>query len=247
MAQPGLPALALAWAVLMPALLLAGPPYETDDPEPPDPGQFELFFACYTAAQSGGSAGGAPQFEMNYGAAKDLQLSVSVQGAFDAPRPGAQQYGLGDTLLGAKYRFLQEGGSSPQGALYPQVTLPSGEAQRGLGNGRAELLLPLWFQKSWGPWTSFGGGGYWINPAPMGRNWTFIGAALQRDLNERVSVGAELFFHSADSWSDANGLGSNLACIYTLTSNDQIVASGGRDLGIGEYTFTGYVAYRKLI
>ena len=33
------------------------------------------------------------------------------------------------------------------------------EDERGLGNGRAWCKIPLWIQKSWGPWTTYGGGG----------------------------------------------------------------------------------------
>ena len=152
----------------------------------------------------------------------------------------------GDTTVGAKYRFLSEGGARPQAAFYPQVVLPTGDEQKELGNGRAQLFLPLWLQKSWGPWTSFGGGGTWINPGTGNQNWTFVGAALQRDLGERFSVGGELFFHSAAQVGDVNGLGSNLAFLYHLGPDDHLLFSAGRDL-VGRTTFAGYAAYQKVL
>ena len=52
----------------------AGPPYVTDDPEPTDLGKWEIYgfgdgtrFAHSTEAATG--------FDINYGAAKDLQLT----------------------------------------------------------------------------------------------------------------------------------------------------------------------------
>jgi len=227
--------------------LPAGPPYQTDDPEPPEPGQWELYCSAYSFAEARNSEGGAPQLEFNYGAAEDLQLSVSPQMAFFRPNTGPGAWGLGDTELGVKYRFLHEGESQPQAAFYPQIVLPSGDARQGLGNGRAQAFIPLWFQKSWGPWTSFGGGGYWINPGLGNENWTFIGAALQRDFGDHVSLGAELFFHSAAQTDDVDGLGSNLAFLYHFTPRDSLVFSAGRDIFVGDTTFTGYAGYQKLL
>jgi hypothetical protein len=240
------PAFFLALACL-PLGLAAGPPYQTDDPEPPDPGQWELFCAAFAAAEAGGTTGAGPQFEANYGATKDLQLSLSAQMSFAVVRPGALDYGLGDCLVGAKYRFLRADGACPDAAFFPQMTLPTGDATRSLGNGAAQTLLPLWFQEAWGPWTCFGGGGYWFNPGSGNRNWTFVGTALQRDFGEHYSLGGELFFHSAAQTDDVDGLGSNLAFLWHLTKDDHLICSAGRDLVFGNTTFTGYLAYQKLI
>jgi hypothetical protein len=260
--RKGLLALGLALLGTGAASLWAGPPYETDDPEPPALGHWEIILAGFTSAQAGGAAGGGPQLELNYGAGKDLQLSLSPQLSYDAPRSGPLNYGLGDTELGVKVRFLHETDRRPEAAFYPQVALPTGDAGRGLGNGAAQVFLPLWFQKSWGPWSSFGGGGYWIDPGAGNRNWTFLGAALQRDLGGRFSVGGELFYHSASqepqygiAGSDpiylstaqvAGGLGSNLAFLYHIDESDHILLSAGRDL-VGNTAFTGYLAFEKLI
>jgi hypothetical protein len=232
---------------VLPAWAWAGPPYETDDPEPADLGRLEVFVAAFASAEPGGSIGGGPQLQLNYGAAKDLQLSVAPQLSYSAPGAGPATYGLGDTQVGAKFRFLREDDHCPQAAIFPQVVLPSGDAKRGLGAGAAQVLLPLWLQKSWGPWTSFGGGGYWINPGAGNRNWTFLGAALLRDLGESVTVGMEWFYHSAAKVDDIDGLGSNLGLEWNFGPDRSLVFSAGRDLVWGNTTFTGFAAYRLVI
>jgi hypothetical protein len=227
----------------------AGPPYQTDDPEPPEKGHWELYLAAYASAEATGVLGGCPQFEANYGALDNLQLSIAPQMAFSAALQGSRvsavRYGLGDIELGAKYRFIQENGPCPQIAVYPQVVLPVGDQKRGLGNGMVQVFLPLWAQKSWGPWCMFGGGGYWYNPGTGNKNWAYAGAALQRDLCEAVSVGGELFFHSAAQTDDVNGVGGDLAILWHFTKDDGIVCAAGRDLGIGNTKFMGYLAYQK--
>jgi hypothetical protein len=44
-----------------------------------------------------------------------------------------------------------------------QPHVPTGNAERGLGTGHTHGFMPLWLQKSFGKWLTYGGG-YWINP-----------------------------------------------------------------------------------
>ena len=43
------------------------------------------------------------------------------------------------------------------------LELPTGNESRGLGEGRLHAFLPVWIQKSFADWTTYGGGGYWFN------------------------------------------------------------------------------------
>jgi hypothetical protein len=57
--------------------------------------------------------------------------------------------------------------------MFPLVEVPSGDADKGLGNGKTQYFLPVWLQKDFGKWTIYGGGGYWINPGTGNKNWWF--------------------------------------------------------------------------
>lgn len=227
--------------------IFAGPPYQTDDPEPPEPGQCEIFFATHADVEADGVAGGFPQVEINYGVGGCLQLSLSPQMAYYFPRHGISTYGFGDIELAVKYRFLKETVTGPQAALFPRVVLPTGDQKRGLGDGNVKVFVPLWLQKSWGPWCMFGGGGYWFNPGPGNRNYGFAGAALQRDCGDVVSVGGELYFHSAPRIDDARGCGADLAFLWHLTKNNHLVSAMGPYRGNGRTGFACYLAFRKLL
>ncbi len=245
--------LGLVWLLLVsafimrPSILWAGPPYQTDDPEPTELGRLEVFVAAATTCTLAGSQWALPQLQLNYGAAPDVQLSYSGQLSISAPTDAPVTAGLGDTSLSVKYRFLHESDSLPQAAVFPQVVLPSGDAGRGLGAGQAQYLLPLWLQKSWGPWTAFGGGGYWINRVVGGKDWTFLGAALQRVLGEKLSLGAEVIYHSSAQEGAADGTGAGLAVLWHFDKDQSIVLSGGRDLIGGSVTFNGFAAYQWII
>ena len=173
----------------------AGPPFRTDDPEPVEYQHWEVYAFSTATDAKGDTAGILPGVEINYGAAPDLQLHVIAPVAFDAPGAGATQFGYGDTELGVKYRFIQEdeNGWHPQIGVFPLLEVPTGDAEKGLGTGHAHEFLPIWLQKSWSDWTTYGGGGYWINPGGGNKNYWFAGWLLQRQVTKQLALGGELF------------------------------------------------------
>ncbi len=70
------------------------------------------------------------------------------------------------------------------------VELPTGSASRGLGVGKTWYKLPLWIQKDFGPWTTYGGGGYEIVDQVGYSNFRYAGWLLQRDLGDKWTLGA---------------------------------------------------------
>ena len=152
---------AVAAAALMTApLAQAGPPFVTDDPAPTDRSRWEIYnFA--SGVRADGATGGQAGIDLNYGAAKDLQLTAVIPLGYDT---GAGRVGLSNVELAAKYRFLhqQAGSLVPDLAVFPRVFTPTGGTR--LGTGHVQLLLPIWAGKDFGPWSVFGGGGYTINP-----------------------------------------------------------------------------------
>ena len=76
--------------------------------------------------------------------------------------------------------------------------MPSGNADRGLGVGHAWYKLPIWLQKSKGPWTTYGGAGYTVVPSPGYRNYPFAGILAQRDFGKKWTLGTEIFYHGPE-------------------------------------------------
>ncbi len=189
------PTLLLALA----APAVAGPPFLTDDPEPVELGHWEAYvFGTLDSARDLRSVD-APAFEVNFGAAPETQLHLVVPLTNATPTGGAPSHGLGDVELGVKYRFVDEAPGRPQVGVFPMLELPTGDAARQLGNGRLWARLPLWLQKSWGPWTTYGGAGYAVNRAPGAESYWFAGWLVQRDLGGGLALGGEAYAHGADA------------------------------------------------
>lgn len=229
--------------LLAPGIATAGPPYTTDDPEPVEVQHVELYLGSVTARDGQGWSGTAPHLEVNYGALANLQLHVILPAAWSAQATQPARYGLGDLELGAKLRFVQEGERMPQIGIFPLVELPCGDETKGLGAGHVQVLLPLWLQKGFGPWTTYGGVGYWFSSDAAGHGSWFLGWQVQRRLSELFTVGAELF-HTTPK--DAGGEAEtrfNLGLVVDLTDLHHLLWSAGRGLQ-GPNRFQAYLAYQ---
>jgi hypothetical protein len=245
MLRKSLAALFAASLVLGSDFAFAGPPFATDDPEPTDYQHFETYLAFVQTRTASGTEGNLPQLEINYGGAPDLQLSIALPLAFSRPAGGNNQHGIGDIELGAKYRFLQETDQRPMAAFYPSVTLATGDAGKGLGTGATQILLPLWLQKSWGAWQSYGGVGYTIDHRTGARNHWFVGWQAQRDISAQLTLGGELFYNSEEETGEGSSTGFNLGGMYHFNEHHHLVFSAGRGLSNARLTnqFSSYLAY----
>ena len=92
------------------------------------------------------------------------------------------------------------------------------------GDGLPEAFLPLWLQKSFGEWTTYGGLGLRISS--QAQTW-FFGWQVQRRFLDRLLVGAEVV-HETGEDSDTR---FNLGVVVDLTESHHLLFSAGRSMG----------------
>jgi hypothetical protein len=179
--------IALCTFMCLHGVAYAGPPYETDDPDPTDYRNYEIYlFGDYHRILENIESSPAT-LEFNYGCLPNTQCS------FDIPTvQSSQTTGLGDIDIGLKYRFVPETAGRPQISFYPSVTIATGNVEQGLGEGHGTLFLPLWAQKSWGKWTIFGGGGLQLDHEVGGYASWHEGVAITRDVGT-TNIGVEVY------------------------------------------------------
>lgn len=229
-------------ACLLAALLfcrpaIAGPPFQTDDPVPVPLHHYEAYLFGTFDNSAGSTFAQVPAFEFNVGAAPELQLHIVVPGAYLHP-DGA--YGFGDLELGAKYRFLREGPHRPQIGAFPMLEVPTGNSRLGLGNGQLWAKLPVWIQKSSGPWTTYGGAGVLVNEAPGMKNSPFAGWLLQRQLTKRLILGGETFYQSAPAQDARESTFLDGGGYYTLHGDLSLLFMMGHSVAGDRHT-VGYL------
>jgi hypothetical protein len=217
------------------------PPFVTDDPKPTEYQHHEMYIVSEQTSTPDGKVV-TPQFEYNYGALPDLQLCIAYPSAGQM-----KQQALGDLVLGAKYRFMQETDSHPMMAFYPVVSIPNGDANKGLGNGRTQTFLPLCIQRTWGDWQSYGGGGCLINKASGANNHWYYGWVLQRRISGQITLGGEVFHEVEQLPADMSSTGFGLGITYNLDQHNRLLlsASTGRALtDVGTQTrSSAYIGY----
>ena len=235
-------ALSLALASL-PKPALAGPPFKTDDPETVEYRHWELYLATQYSKDRDQVSATLPHVEVNYGLVPNLQVHLIAPLQYVKPEGEASQYGYGDTEFGMKCRFIQESKYVPQVATFPLIEIPTGDVSRGLGNGKTQVFLPLWLQKSWGSWTTYGGGGYWFTSGLDNRDYWQFGWILQREINKKLALGAELYYKTSSKADIDESKGYTVGAIINFTDNHHLLLSVGQDIyGPNYYNF--YIAYQ---
>jgi hypothetical protein len=222
----------------------AGPPFVTDDPEPAPPGGWEINIPFILERTPGLTEMDAPLFDLNYGL-PNIQLKLEIPVKIVREDSSGTAAGAGDLLIGVKWRFLNDEHSQFQLGTYPQVLAPTGDRARGLGQGQPAYLLPLLAQKSWGKWTVYGDVAYWWQTAPERRDYIYAGAVLEREINDRLTIGVELFGNSPKERDGRSELAFNLGGVWKLNKHLNLLFSGGRDI-VGDTTAMAYVGLQVL-
>jgi len=222
---------------------LAGPPFLTDDPEPVDFQHWEIIFATQQFHNADGWSGTSPHIEFNYGAVPDVQLHLLISVAYNKVPGQPARFGYGDTELGVKYRFLHETDTLPQIAIYPSVELPTGNHNEDLGNGKTQGFLPIWMEKKFGDWTTYGGGGYWFNPGPGNRDFWFAGWEVQRKITGSFTAGMEIQFRTPDSVDGHTSTALNAGGTWDLSDTYHVLFSAGHTVQ-GPSEFQGYLGFQ---
>jgi hypothetical protein len=231
----------------------AGPPFQTDDPDPVEFRHFEMYafeLSDGTGKNTGGTALEVPAYEVNYGVVPNVQLHLVLPlTASFAPTGGPTNFGIGDSELGAKVRFFKETRRIPEVGIFPFFEMPSGNADKGLGVGTTWYRMPLWLQKSWGPedrqWTSYGGGGEVVNSSAGYANgykdYPFSGLLVQRQLSKKLTLGTELFGHGAEGAAATSTRAStllDLGGIYEFKPGFDLLFAAGRSVYGQPETYT---------
>lgn len=230
--------------LIVSTFLKAGPPFLTDDPQPVDFMHWEFYISSQQQFSDNNVDATLPHFEINYGLIPDVQVHLIVPMQY-SKRESSSEYSYVSTEVGVKYRFINLD-NGIQAGVFPIAEVPTGKNVTLAGENNLKVFLPLWLQVSSGKFTSYGGAGYWINPGTGNKNWVYTGWQGQYDFSETITLGGELFYHTADSNDSEGGAGFNLGGYININEHNHLLFSIGHNL-TGANTTTGYLGYQLTI
>jgi hypothetical protein len=218
--------------------VLAGPPFDTDDPDPTEYRNYEIYSGVTTHVDGPTSTSEFPFLEVNYGLMPNVQFSVHIGAAQQTAADIAPAYGYEDSQMGLKVRFIQETSCSPQVSFYPQVTYATGGTAVGQGHGT--LFLPMWAQKTIGKVTVFGGGGYDFDKDASGTGDWQAGIAATTPVTKDDTIGMEFTRTSPHDAYQQSDIGFGM--IHSLGATHALLFSAGRSF-TSQPHYRAYAAY----
>ena len=217
------------------------PPFRTDDPEPVATGHFE-FYTFSQGLYRDHTSAASPGDELNYGLIPNGQLTIGGEAATSDAKDAVDHYGLGDTGLSFKYRFIDETPLtplSPQVSIYPEIDFPLEAAHEISAQAMSASSRQFGCRKvlATGPRMAAEGMRS-IRNANLGdkNNW-FFGWLLERKITENLILGGEIFDQREHNVDVKNETGFNVGGTYDLDAHDHLNVSLGRDIQTAQYNW----------
>lgn len=233
----------LIWFVS--TIALAEPPFITDDADPADYGQAEIYLSNIFLSSTHVTFFSFPNVEIDYGILKHTEIHLIAPYVTLLSTVSPNAVGFGDFELGIKYQFLNIEKYNVQMAFAPALELPIGDYRRNLGNGKLWYSLPVWVQHSWDKWKAYGGIGYIINPGHQQENYYYGGTVLERTVTEKLMLGLEWYAQGNTTVGmDYQDFASvnliNFGGTYDFNSHFSFMASLGHSIS-GAKQWVGYL------
>jgi hypothetical protein len=170
-----------------------GPPMLTDDPGTPGDGAWEINVAYASERADAGRTRSVPRVDVNYGLGDNIQLKYETGWLLvDGMPGGGAARGMDDSLLGLKWRFLNEERDGLDMSVYPQLEVES--SSRAVAEGVAapgpNLFLPIEVGRRFGRTRLVGEVGYQYLRAA--ENEWVVGLLGAFELSETREVMVEL-------------------------------------------------------
>jgi len=200
--------LAMIAALFSPvALAQGGPPFRSDDPDTPGNNHWEINVMTVGERNRFAGAYEVPNLDLNYGVGHRIQLKYELPLSIAEVRGDTEHVaaGLGNSLLGVKYRFYALHPRSQKGlkgeresifglSIYPQLVLnnPTRSVARDIVEPGPQFLFPLEGNAKLGPIRISGEVGRWFGNNHVPDSW-IRGLIMGHEFGNKVELFGEFY------------------------------------------------------
>lgn len=223
-------------------LAQGGPPLITDDPGTPGEGNWEINIAFTAEKRRTERSYEIPILDINYGLGDRVQLKYEVPWLVLDERGEHTKDGIGNSVFGLKWRFLDQDTDGIDMSVYPQLEFDNyhSSIDRGLVEKGMEFVLPIQLQKSWGTISLNPELGYVFREYD-GNEWIY-GLAMGYQASSNLELLAEISGVTGQDFKD-DELVFNIGARWKLSETNTLLISAGRsfrDSASGEPEFLLY-------
>ena len=213
----------------------------TDDPGTPGSGVWEINVAYLEQRTATEWVRSFPHADFNYGVGDRIQLKYETGWLFVNTPEGGTKSGLDDSLLGVKWRFLDQSRSGVDMSVYPQLQLenPTGSVARGIAEPGPNLFLPVEVSHDFGLVKVVGELGYQYFRSQEDQ-WV-LGLLGAVDASDSLELMAEVRGFSEKPLSRGDWI-LNFGLRWAMRTNFKLLASMGTGVSTGPHT-TSFIAY----
>ncbi len=214
----------------------------TDDPGTPGDGVWEINAAYLEQSTGQERVRSFPHVDFNYGLGDSMQLKYETGWVFaDAPEGGAAKSGLDDSLLGLKWRFLDQARRGIDMSVYPQLQIENGTGSvaRGIAQPGPNLFLPVEIARDFGKAKLVGEVGYQYLHTQ--RNEWVVGVLGALEILDALELLAEVRSFS-ENFLNRGDVIVNVGLRQALSSRFKLLASVGTGVTNGAEA-TSFIAY----
>jgi hypothetical protein len=243
-------ALAAFWIYAIPvAVAQGGPPMLTDDAGTPGDGVWEINFAYLEERNQQERLRSFPHIDINYGLGDHVQLKYETGWVYTGPSNGESiRSGLDNSLLGLKWRFLDQERGGVDVSVYPQLEVenPTGSVERGIVDPGPNLFLPFEIGHSFGKVKVVGELGYQYLRTQTDE-WV-AGLLAAVDVSESLELMMEVH-RVSDKLLNGGDVVLNAGLRAPLSSRFRLLASVGTGLTNGPETpsFLAYLGVQMIL
>ena len=219
----------------------------TDDPGTPGSENWEINIGYTIDRRAGVHEYELPILDINYGLGNRIQLKYELPWVVNSTSGTHGRAGLGNSLAGVKWRFLDDEKRGFAISTYPQLEFnnPTHSVKRGLVDGGKAFLLPIEAAKEFKRFSLTAEVGHWFSRSDPG--W-IAGLAAGRQATKRLEVLGEVYVtrRNADDREKTFGFGGRAR----LTNSMQFIFMAGRSLSSSssvQPSFVGYVGLQVLL
>lgn len=211
---------------------LAGPPLLTDDTGTPGNKNWEINIAYTLDKRHTEATHETPIIDLNYGIGDNIQLKYEVPWLVFHEEGAGTKSGLGNSVVGVKWRFLDEKRDGVAMSVYPQFEFnnPTSSADRGIVDEGTILRLPVQVSKKLGPVWANAEVGYAIHQ--HGADEWLYGLIIAHDIQENLSLLGEIHGGSAKDFKKHQVV-FNLGTQWDFSKKYGLLLSAGRSFRSG--------------